>query len=226
MSRNILIAILVSILLHGGVAFSGYLFPEAEVEAVADDAMPTIALDLPPPPEPDEPDPVEDLSPSDAPASDSASDLAPPMQNDLPSAVIDSPFVQQIQAPPPPGLSRPTGAITIPTGPPRPAVAASGLKNIFNLADLDQRPEPRVRMNPVYPMEMRRSGLNGEVVVEFIVDTQGNVRDPIIVRSSHPGFEQAALDTVLKWKFKPGRKGGAPQNTRVGQRLVFNLNAE
>jgi periplasmic protein TonB len=223
MSRNVLIAAVLSLLAHAGVAFSGYLFPEDASPPPAETEVPTIALDLPPPPEPDEPEIVENTT-SDTPAD--ISELAPPMQNDLPSAVIDSPFVQQIQAPPPPGLNRPTGAaIVLPSGPPRPS-AGSGLKNVFNLADLDEPPRATVRPLPAYPFEMRRSGLKGEVVVEFIVDTQGNVRDPFIVRSSHPGFEQAALDVVLKWKFKPGKKGGASQNTRVRQPLTFNLNQD
>lgn len=223
MSQNALIAALVSLLLHAGVAFSGYLFPEAAPEAPPEEAVPTIALDLPPPPEPEEPEVVENLV-SDEPAAD-VSELAPPMLADIPSAVIDSPFVQQMQAPPPPGLNRPAGAIVIPTGPPRPS-AGSGLKNIFNLADLDEPLRATVRMNPQYPFEMRRSGLKGEVLVEFIVDTKGQVRDPFIVRSSHPGFEQAALDAVLKWKFKPGKKAGAPVNTRVRQPLAFSLSQE
>jgi len=223
MSRTALIAAFVSLLLHAGVAFSGYLFKEKPAAVPVAEEMPTIALDLPPPPEPEEPEVVENVA-SDAPAE--VADIAPPMQNDVPSAVIDSPFVQQMQAPPPPGLNRPAGAaITIPTAPPRTGVGG-GLTNIFNLADLDQKPEARVRTTPMYPFEMRRSGLKGEVVVEFIVDTQGNVRDPAIVRSSHPGFEQAAIDAVLKWKFKPGKKAGAAQNTRVRQPLTFSLNSD
>jgi protein TonB len=220
MSRKLIIAVLVSLLLHAGVAFSGYLFPKKAEPPASAPEIPTIALDLPPPPEPEEPEIVENIS-ADAPSE--ISDIAPPMQNDLPSAVIDSPFVQQIQAPPPPGLNRPTGAIVIPTGPPRTAISSS-LKNIFNLADLDEPPRPVARISPVYPFEMRRSGIKGEVLVEFIVDTQGNVRDAFAVRSSNPGFEQAAIDAVIKWRFKPGRKGGAPQNTRVRQPLSFSLN--
>jgi protein TonB len=223
MSRDLIIAVICSILLHGGVAGSGYLFKEKPAPAAVVEEVPTIALDLPPPPEPDEPEVVEDAV-SDAPAE--LADLAPPMQNDMPSAVIDSPFVQQIQAPPPPGLNRPTGAITIPTNT-RPAVTAGkALGNIFDLASLDQRPEARVRITPVYPFEMRRSGLKGEVVVGFIVDSNGDVRDPYIVKSSNPGFEDAAIQAVLKWKFRPGRKGGAAVNTRVAQPLTFNLNTE
>ncbi len=222
MSRSLLVAALVSLLLHAGVAVSGYLFPSAPEAAPAEAEIPTIALDLPPPPEPDEPEPVEDFSSADAPLADAAASLAPPMQADLPSPVIESPFVQRFQPPPPPEIERSTGAAVIPAGPPRPAVAG-GLRNILNLADLDQRPEPRVRISPVYPFDMRRSGLNGEVVVEFIVDTQGNVRDPVVVSSTHPGFEQAAIDAVSKWKFRPGRKAGAAQNTRVQQRVAFTL---
>lgn len=223
MRRSLVIAFLVSLLLHGGIAFGGYLFPKKAAAAVVVEETPTIELDLPPPPEPDEPEIVEDIA-SEAPAE--SVDLAPPMQNDAPSAVIDSPFVQKMQAPPPPSIGRPAGgAIVLPTAPPRGSVGG-GLKNIFNLADLDQRPQARVRTMPSYPPDMRRSGLKGQVVVGFIVDTRGEVLDPYIVRSSHPGFEQAAIDTVLKWKFTPGRKGGAAVNTKVQQPIEFNLSAQ
>jgi protein TonB len=225
MSRNLILALIVSLLLHGGAAVSGYLVPEPSDDVATEPEIPTIALDMPPPPEPDEPEIMEDVVSSDEPVE--LADIAPPMQNDVPSAVIDSPFVQQLQAPPPPGLNRPTGGnIVIPTAT-RPSLGGGkGLGNIFDLAALDQRPEARVRINPVYPFEMRRSGLRGDVIVGFIVDSEGNVRDPYIVRSSNPGFEQAAIDAVLKWKFRPGKKGGANVSTRVQQPLAFTLNNE
>lgn len=225
MSRNLLIALIVSLLLHTGAALSGYLVPEPQEVAAAEPEIPTIMLDLPPPPEPDEPEIMEDALVSDEPVD--LADIAPPMQTDVPSAVIDSPFVQPLQAPPPPGLNRPSGGnIVIPTAT-RPSIGTGrSLGNIFDLAALDQRPEARVRINPVYPFDMRRSGLRGEVLVGFIVDSEGTVRDPYIVRSSNPGFEQAALDAVLKWRFRPGKKGGANVSTRVQQPLIFNLQNE
>ena len=134
--------------------------------------------------------------------------------------------MQQIQAPPPPGLSRPTGAITIPTNT-RPVVSSGkALGAIFDLAALDQRPQATVRIKPVYPFEMRRSGLKGEVTVGFIVDSEGQVRDPYIISSSNAGFEDAAIQAVLKWKFRPGQKGGRAVNTRVAQPLSFSLNSD
>lgn len=220
MNRNLLAAALVSLLLHAGVAFGDRLFEKKAAPAKVAEEIPVIELTLPPPPEPEEPEVVENVAP-DAPAE--LADLAPPMQNDLPSAVIDSPFVQAMQAPPPPALNRPSGGAPIlPTAPPRVGVGA-GLKNVFNLSDLDKQIEVRVRPLPVYPFEMRRSGIKGEVVVEFIVDTQGNVRDATVISSTHPGFEQAALDAVVKWKFKPGQKGGVAVNTRARQKFPFNL---
>jgi len=223
MNSDLIIAICVSLLLHAGLALSGTFFKEAPGPQLAVEAVPTIALDLPPPPEPEEPEVLENTV-ADAPPE--VADLAPPMQNDLPSAVIDAPFVQQIQAPPPPGLNRSTNSIVIPAST-RPSVTAGkGLGNIFDLAALDQPLEVRVLINPIYPYEMRKSGLKGEVVISFIVDSHGDVRDPTILRSSNPNFEDAAIQAVLKWKFKPGKKGGVAVSTRVTQPITFSLNAE
>ncbi len=225
MRRDLIIAIFVSLGLHGGVAVSGQFIKDKPPVAEEPAETPTIALDMPPPPEPEEPEVNEDVVAEDAPTE--VADLAPPMQNDVPSAVINSPFVQQMQAPPPPGMSRPSGGnITIPTNTRPSTTAGKPLGNIFDLAALDQRPEARVRIKPVYPFDLRRSGLKGEVTVGFIVDANGDVREPYIIKSSNAGFEQAALDTVLKWKFKPGKKGGTAVNTRVAQPIIFSLNAD
>ena len=221
MNRDFILALVVSIVLHGAVAGSSYLFKEAPAPVAQAEDIPTLEILTPPPPEPEEQEVVENVS--DAPAE--VAELAPPMQTDTPSAVIDSPFVQKIQAPPPPGLSRPTGTIVIPAGPPRTGTT-SGLKNIFNLADLDEKPQATFRANPVYPFDMRRSGLKGEVLIEFIVDATGAVRDPFVVKSSNPGFDEAGIQAILKWRFKPGKKGGAAQNTRVRVPLTFNLSTE
>jgi protein TonB len=225
MTRDLIIAVAASVLIHGGVAGSSFFYNDDAPVAEAAEETPTIQLDLPPPPEPEEPE-VVDAVVSDEVAPTDVADLAPPMQNDVPSAVIDSPFVQRLQAPPPPGLNRPSGSIVIPTNT-RPAISGgTKMANLFNLADLDQKPEARVRINPVYPFEMRRSGVKGNVLVGFIVDSNGNVREPYIVKSSSPGFEQAAIDAVLKWKFKPGKKGGVAVNTRVQQPLDFSLTTQ
>jgi protein TonB len=72
---------------------------------------------------------------------------------------------------------------------------------------------------------MRRAGIEGEVLVEFIVDTNGNVRNPFVVRSTQREFEAAAIQAISKWKFRPGRRGGRDVNTgRVQQPFSFKIN--
>lgn len=225
MSRDLIIAILASVFIHFGIAGSSYLVrTEPAAAASGDEEVPTIALDLPPPPEPEEPEIVEDAVSDSEPGE--IADLAPPMQNDVPSAVIDSPFVQTLQAPVPEGLNRPTGSITIPTAT-RPAVTSGkGLANFFDLSALDKDPSPTVQPRPQYPFELKRSGIEGEVLVGFKVNPDGTVRDPYIIRSSNPGFEEIVLSTVLKWRFRPGEKGGAPVGTNDVRILIpFSLKA-
>jgi protein TonB len=70
---------------------------------------------------------------------------------------------------------------------------------------------------------MSRAGISGEVTVEFIINTNGDVTQTQVMRSSHREFEVPALQAVQKWKFKPGRKGGRVVNVRASQTLEFNL---
>ena len=76
---------------------------------------------------------------------------------------------------------------------------------------------------PTYPAAMAAAGIEGTVVVSFVVDATGQVRDAKAVESSRPEFEAAAVTAVEKWQFDPGRHGGRMVNTRVNQKLVFNL---
>lgn len=220
MRRHIIYAVLGSTLIHGGLAVSGMLFKETAPEAAVEEAVPTIELAPMPTLEPEPPEVIEtgEASPSSEPA-----DLAPPMQADTPSVQMDSPFVQQIQPPPPPGIKRPTGVIAIPAG--RPATGGSGgggMKNVFDLASLDQKPVVTFQVNPTYPFEMKRARISGQVTIGFIVDANGEVRDPHVINSSHREFEAEALKAILKKKFRPGKKSGSAVNTRMQQTLSFN----
>ncbi len=217
MKRDILLALIVSVLLHTGFLFGGHFLKAKPAPKIVKEEIPTIELMALPPVEPEPTEIVESAE-----ASSDVADLAPPMQADLPSAVMDSPFVQQIQPPPPPGLARPTGTIAIPTG--RPAGGlGSGLKNVFDIASLDQKPAPTFQPKPIYPFELKRAGVTGEVTVGFIVDSSGTVREPYIIRSAVRELDDAAIQGVLKWKFRPGKKSGAAVNTRVTIVIPFVL---
>jgi protein TonB len=95
--------------------------------------------------------------------------------------------------------------------------------NIFNLADLDRIPEPRLQPPPVFPASMRREASDGKVIVEFIVDTLGHVVNASAIETSHPGFNEAAIKGVERWTFRPGIRGGRKVNTRIRVPILFHL---
>ena len=218
MSRELIIGIVVSALVHGGFFFGGELFEEEVVAAAVQEEAEVIEVVQMPPIEPEEPEIYEEST--DAPPEEL--DFAPPMQTDVPSVALDTPFVQKLQPPPPPGLERPQGIITIPKTSATRNFGA-GMKDLFDLASLDQQPTPRIQGKPQYPFEMRRAGITGEVTVAFIVDSNGDVQQAYAVRSTQREFEQAAIQAVSKWKFKPGRKGGRAVNTKMVVPIVFSI---
>ena len=169
-----------------------------------------------PPIEEDEPSKAVD--PIDEPPSPQ---MAPPSQLDLPSLVPVDAFTQPLTPPPPPGMTSPN-AVTIPVTNPNNNFRNS-FPHVFTPDQLSQRPVARVQPQPAYPYEMSRAGISGEVGVEFIINEHGEVIDARVIRSSHREFETPAMQAVLKWKFKAGRKDGKAVKVRVSQLLEFNL---
>lgn len=100
---------------------------------------------------------------------------------------------------------------------------AEKIGNIFNLSDLDRIPEAVLQAPPAYPVAMRRESLTATVRVEFIVDTEGRVVNPVVVHTTASGFDDAALAGVARWRFRPGWKGGRKVHTRMAVPIVFTL---
>lgn len=94
---------------------------------------------------------------------------------------------------------------------------------VLKLSTLDQKPVPRFQAKPMYPFELRRKNISGEALVDFVVDSQGNVRDATALRHTHPAFGEAAVAAVAQWKFHPGKKGGRAVSTRLQVPIVFSL---
>jgi len=222
MRRDLIIGILASVLFHAGFIFSEELMnykPKQQVTAqVEEEAIQLMEM----PKIEEEPEVVVSDETTDVAAQ--VVEFAPPMQADVPSLITVDSFVQQMQPPPPEGLKPNPGVLQIPSN--RNVGSTTKLANVFNLADLDQQPIPRSQSKPVYPFEMRRAGVTGEVTVGFIVNVNGEVQDAYSVRSSQREFEAAAIQAVLKWRFRPGKKGGKAVNTRMQVPIVFSITEE
>lgn len=89
---------------------------------------------------------------------------------------------------------------------------------------LDNPPRTRFQSTPMYPHQAKLEGMNGEVFVDFVVDEQGRVLEPRVVKSSHPMFDEPTLRAVSKWKFEPGKQNGKVVKFRMTVPVIFNLN--
>jgi protein TonB len=103
-----------------------------------------------------------------------------------------------------------------------------GLGNspIIPLDALSRQPEATVQFPPNYPFELRRNGIEGKVLVSFVVDARGYVHNAVAEEGPHPEFASAAAAAVSKWRFRPGAKDGVAVATRMQIPVWFNLDSK
>jgi TonB family protein len=77
-------------------------------------------------------------------------------------------------------------------------------------------------VNPVYPQEARDNGISGLVIIEVLIDPQGDVRSTHVLRSI-PALDQAALDAVNQWRFEPTILDGAAVPVLMTVTVNFTL---
>lgn len=100
----------------------------------------------------------------------------------------------------------------------------SAIADSYAPDDLDVQPVLSYQAPPVYPYRARRMNINGQVRIQFEVATDGSVRKVRILQSEPPGvFDQAVLDAVRTWRFRPGELLGEQVVTRMNRTIVFNL---
>jgi len=74
-----------------------------------------------------------------------------------------------------------------------------------------------------YPEMARKAGIEGRVIVQFIVNEQGQVEDPRVVRGIGGGADEEALRCVKQAEFKPGRQRGQPVRVQYSLPVIFRL---
>lgn len=168
-----------------------------------------------------------DPLPADLPADSFDQRNLVPSLPDVPRVSVPTDFIQPLDYNS--LLVRPdlnTSQITVIPGNLTRTPTGSRVPAIFNPSDLDRVPEPVARPAPIYPAHLKREVGSATVTVEFIVGVDGRVVHPVVVQTTHPGFNDAALQGVAKWRFRAGWRGGQPVNTRMMVPIVFTLSDE
>lgn len=80
--------------------------------------------------------------------------------------------------------------------------------------------------NVEYPETAKRAGIEGRVILQFIVNKQGEVENPKIVRGIGGGADEEALRVVQETQFTPGLQDGKPVRVQYSLPVVFKLQKE
>lgn len=167
---------------------------DEQEEVVMEDVIQTKQIETPPPP-PRPPVPVE--VPNDEIIEDDVVDLD--LEFDL-----DGPM--DLPPPPPPADDDEEDFFIVVENMP---VLKGGL------GDLQRRVK--------YPEMARRAGIEGRVTVQFIVNENGDVENPRVIRGIGGGCDEAALEAVKQAKFTPGMQRGRPVRVQYSLPILFQL---
>jgi protein TonB len=76
---------------------------------------------------------------------------------------------------------------------------------------------------PQYTELARRAGLEGVVILQAVIDKQGEVGDVEVLRGLPLGLSESAVAAVERWRFEPATLRGQPVKVYLSLTVKFNL---
>lgn len=117
-------------------------------------------------------------------------------------------------------------AVDLPPPPPPPADEPEPEPEIFVI--VEQMPELQGGLGELqkkirYPEIAKKAGVEGRVIVQFVVNEQGMVENPVVVRGIGAGCDEEAIKAVQTARFTPGRQRGQPVKVKMSLPITFKL---
>ena len=78
-------------------------------------------------------------------------------------------------------------------------------------------------VKPQYTAEARKAGIQGVVVLDCVVETDGRVGDVTVTKSLDEGLDQEAVKAARQWRFEPGKKDAKPVRVLITLEMTFTL---
>jgi TonB family protein len=94
------------------------------------------------------------------------------------------------------------------------------LANTYSIKEVETPPVPVKQSVPVLSEDL--VGQAGRVYVGFIVDARGKVVAPRVVKSENDTLNDAAMECVYTWEFKPAQVQGSSVSMRVVVPIRFS----
>lgn len=80
-----------------------------------------------------------------------------------------------------------------------------------------------VQKEVTYPDFARKAGIEGRVIVQFVVDEEGDVTRPKVTRGVHTLLDKEAVRAIQELECTPGKQRGTPVRVRMSMPVVFRL---
>jgi periplasmic protein TonB len=82
-----------------------------------------------------------------------------------------------------------------------------------------------LKANLKYPRQEQKLGIEGTVILRFVINTDGSIQDVEVIRSASEGLAQAAISVIKNSpNWNPGKTGGRPVRSRMTIPIKFKLN--
>jgi TonB family protein len=97
--------------------------------------------------------------------------------------------------------------------------------SVFGVGNGVTSPIPIKRAQPAYTADAVRRRLEGVVVLNCVVQTDGTCSDIRVVRSLDMefGLDQQAIASAREWRFRPGQRLGQPVPVQVTLEIAFSI---
>jgi TonB family protein len=80
------------------------------------------------------------------------------------------------------------------------------------------------RAQPVYPAIYLKTGTQGDVFIEVIINKQGRIDEYRVIKSDGELFTDSAVNALEKFVYKPGTVKGEPVKFKIVERFRFKQN--
>lgn len=175
---------------------------------------------LPERPEPpDTPEPPAEVTPQPAVQTEASLDLAIP---DVPTQISLSmaPSLDTLS----PAPSEPQPAVEPVSANTEPAQAQALVPAETGDPGIEEDVTPLVDIPPNYPQRASAAGIEGKVVLRFIITAEGRVDNLRVTEAEPPGvFDREARRAASRWRFSPRRENGQPVPREATKTLYFRL---
>ncbi len=90
-----------------------------------------------------------------------------------------------------------------------------------HIEGLVSAPVATMKVDPAYPAELLRDGVEGTVILYAVIHRDGTVGEVRILRSVQGRLDESAKTALSRWKFRPGTKNGEAVDLEAVVQIPF-----